>query len=305
MAIIKRIPVWKNVVLILSAFIIVVIATLAWFYTGPTANAGLISAQVGKATYIQVSGDNGNNWSEELDTEFGANRNFKEISGNGSLFFAPDYDSVEGDDGSISTQLVSFESADPIYYFEQVIDLRSDTAQNIYLSPESVVASVDAQGNGFIDGALRIAFFELDADGNETLRFIWAPNSTVEYFAATNSFTREGGVEPYYYYQKSLNPVDVGSLEKSSGDVAKISTENTDESGCGYNSEYKFMWSNGQNMPADAPYAVTLDDSGDDNLFYKRLKIRVWLEGHDRECVSLLNGQKFTMKLRFYAKEGE
>jgi hypothetical protein len=48
-----------------------------------------------------------------------------------------------------------------------------------------------------------VAFFEIEEDGAETLKFIWAPNSTVEYSAATNSYTREGNVEPYYYYQKS------------------------------------------------------------------------------------------------------
>ena len=150
-----------------------------------------------------------------------------------------------------------------------------------------------------------MAFFELDENGNEILKCIWAPNSTVEYSAETNSFNREGSVETYYYYQMSVNPVDVGTLEESNSDVAKISTEGTNEAGCGYNQTYKFMWSNGQNMPADAPSVLTVEAFGEDDYYYKSLRVKVWLEGHDRECVSLLSGQKFTIKLQFAAEEVE
>lgn len=302
----KKIPVWKNVILIVSILVALVIATFAWFYTGPRANTNDFALPVGNANYIQISGDKGNSWSEGLDMEIGINKNFKEISGNGSSFFAPVYDVVQNADGGYSTQLVSFNdvSVSQLYY-EQTMDFRADTVQDVYLSPQSYVTAVDESGNSYIDGAIRVAFFELDSDGNETLKCIWAPNSTVEYSAVTNTFTRDGSVEPYYYYQQSLTPVDIGSLEGTNSDVAKISTEGTDSFGCGYNEEYKFMWSNGQNMPANAPSLLTVDSSGEDAHFYKSLKVKVWLEGYDRECVSLLSGQKFTMKLHFTAQEVE
>ncbi len=302
----KKIPVWKNIVLIIAALVVVVIAAFAWFYMGPHALIEAFTVHVGKASYVQVSGDKGENWSEELDVEIGINKNFKEISGDGSGFFAPTYDVLENANGGYSAQLISFDKVDgEENYYEQTLDFRTDTVQKVYLAPESSVAAVDTLGNNYIDGAIRVAFFELDENGNEILKFIWAPNSTVEYSAETNSFTREGSVEPYYYYQKSVNPVDIGTLEETTSDVAKISTEGTDEFGCGYNQEYKFMWSNGQNLPDDMPPILTLDSAAEDELFYKRLKVKVWLEGHDRECVSLLNGQRFTMKLQFTAQEVE
>lgn len=300
----KKIPVWKNVILIVAVLVIAVIAAFAWFYTGTKATADDFVIHVGKATYVQVSGDEGNNWSDDLDMEIGINKNFKEISGDGSTFFAPVYDFVENPTGESSTQLISFNKVDGNeYYYEQILDFRADTVQKIYLTPESSVTAVDAQSDSYIDGAIRVAFFELDENGNETLKCIWAPNSTVEYSAETNSFTREGSVEPYYYYQISWTPVDPDTLEESNSHVAKISTDGTDETGCGYNEAYKFMWSNGQNMPDNAPSVLTVDTSGEDNHFYKRLKLRVWLEGHDRECVSLLSGQKFTLNLQFAAQE--
>lgn len=302
----KKIPIWKNVVLIVSVLVVIIVATFAWFYTMPSAPAKDLLADVGKAGYIQISGDEGNNWSEDLNMEIGINKNFKEISGNGSEFFAPVYDVVENVNGGFSTQLVSFTQVDEgQYYYEQIMDFRADTVQEVYLKPESYVKSVDALGNSYIDGAIRVAFFEIDENGNETLTCIWAPNSTVEYSAETNSFNREGTVESYYYYQTSATPVDMSTPEASNSDVVKISTEETDETGCGYNPTYKFMWSNGQQLPENAPFVLTADVLGEDELFYKRLKVKVWLEGHDRECVSLLSGQKFTMKLQFTAQEVE
>ena len=87
--------------------------------------------------------------------------------------------------------------------------------------------------------------------------------------------------------------------------VAAISTADTDENGCGYNKSYKFLWSNGENLPQDAPAAVTVDEPGKDGLYYKKLKVKIWIEGHDRECVSALSGDKFIVKLEFRTAEGD
>ena len=300
----KKIPVWKNVILIVSVLFVIIIATLAWFYNGKEADADEFVVRVGKATYVQVSGDSGNNWSEDLDLEIGINDNFKEISGDGMILYAPVYEVVQDDiTGRFDTELVSFEQVgEGEYYYEQILDFRADTMQNIYLSHESLVT---AQDGGYIDGAIRVAFFEIDGNGNETLKFIWAPNSTVEYSVQTDSFNREGKVEPYYCYQTSRVAVDPEALETSNSGLVKIYTDGTDELGCGYDPTHRFMWSNGQNLPADAPSILTLDTLGGDDHFCKTMKVKVWLEGHDRECVSLLSGQKFTLKLEFDAQEVE
>ena len=87
--------------------------------------------------------------------------------------------------------------------------------------------------------------------------------------------------------------------------MAMISTAGTDQNGCGYNAAHRFMWTNGENMPSNAPSILKLDVAGEDNLYYKKMKVKVWIEGHDRECVSLLSGQRFAMKLHFDAQKGE
>ena len=304
----KKIPVWKNVVLLVAALVVIIIATLAWFHSGRWAAVEDIMVKVGKATYIQVSGPNGDEWSDDLNVEVGVNKNFKEVSGDGLKLYEPVYDFLENTTGELSTQIVSFKQVGVNEkYYEETFDFRSDMSQYIYLAPESSVTAVDEQGNSYIDGAIRVAFFEVDAAGNEVLKCIWAPNSKVEYSAATNSFTRDGKVESFYYYQKSVTPVDPDSLVggATNANVAVISTAGTDAAGCGYNATHKFMWSNGEHMPANAPSLLTLNELGEDSLYYKTLKVKVWLEGHDRECVSLLSGQKFTMKLQFSAQEVE
>lgn len=304
----KKVPIWKNVILLVSVLVVIIIATFAWFFTRPMTSVDKMTVHVGKATYLQISGDNGNNWSDDLNVEFGVNRNFKEISGDGSTFYAPVYENIADKSGGFSTQIVSFEQVDQgEKYYEEVFEFRSDTAQNIYLAPESYVASVDEQGNSYIDGAIRVAFFELDDQGAEILKCIWAPNSMVEYSAATNSFTRDGNVESYYYYQKTIYPVDPDLLGTgvNNTNIATISTANTDAFGCGYNATHKFMWTNGENMPSNAPALLTMENADEDNLYHKKMKIKVWIEGYDRECVSLLSGQRFNMMLQFAAQKGE
>lgn len=307
----KKIPVWKNVILIISLVVAILVATLAWFVTGPYGRVQEMAVDVGEASYIQISGDDGEHWSEELEVEIGLNNKFKELSGNGTALFAPVYDVIEKETGGYYTDIVAFEQVtDDEKYFEQIITVRSDSAHDVYLSSESFVKAVSEQ-ESYIGGAIRVAFFELDENDNETLKYIWAPNSTVEYSADTNSFTEDGNVEPYYFYQKTVNAVDLGSLEDSVTDpnVEKISTADPDNPEvnpvCGYNAAHRFMWSSGNKLPENAPALLKFSASDGASLASKRLKVKVWLEGYDRECVNLLNGQKFTMKFQFDADKGE
>lgn len=307
----KKIPIWKNIILIISVLVIIVIATLAWFYKGPRALLHSLFVDVGKASYIQISDNNGETWSEELNVEIGVNKNFKEVSGNGIKLFSPVYEVVDQPDGGYATEIVAFEEVtNNTYYYEQEFSFRSDSDYDVYLDPESIVAA-DPDREGYIDGAIRVAFIELGENGQETLKCIWAPNSKIEYSPNTNSFTKEGNVEAAYYYQKSGTAVDIQALEDNEAvsDVEKIPTVNPETPDeipeCGYLPAYKFMWTNGEHFPENAPSLLRFDLAEGETISTKRLKVKVWLEGYDRECVSLLNGQKFTMKFKFIADKGE
>lgn len=308
----KKIPIWKNVTLIVSVIVVMVIAAFAWFYSGTRGTAEDMVTQVGKAYYVQIS-DGGGKWEDDLVKPIGINRDFKEISGNGTDFYVPVYDVLgsdadeEGSEG-FYTDLVSFEKLSEEktgYYYEEVLEFRSDIEQQIYLSPLSYVVAPDSDTEDFICGAVRIAFFEIDKDGNETLSCIWAPNSTIEYSTEESLLYTDGNVEEYYCYQN-------GALS-----TAQIPT-NGEVSG--YYAPYKFMWSNaepataeeqlydGQNLPEEAPILLSLDTRKEDSAdihYYKTMKVKVWLEGNDRECVKLLNSQKFKIKLEFTTKEVE
>lgn len=303
----KKIPVWKNILLIFSLIATIIIATLAWFYTDPRGMVDELVVHVGKASYVQISSDKGENWTEDLEVDVGINKNFKEISGDGTTFFAPVYEVRENAQGTLGYEIVSFEKLrDTTKYYEQVFDFKSDTDQYIFLGPESSVAAVSENGTSHINGAIRVAFFELDENNNETLTCIWAPNSLIEYSGDSNTFTENGHVEPKYYYQKSVWPVDVSSLESGNSNVALIKTADHTSgncAGCGYAPQYKFMWSCGKNMPQNAPSLLKIEVPAGEEAGYKRMKIRVWLEGSDRECVSQISNQKFTLDFQFTAQE--
>ncbi len=305
----KKIPIWKNLVLIGSAIMVIVIATFAWFSYGPRGSNKDLGVRVGRATYIQISSGGGGLWSDDLDVAISLDKKFKEISGDGAELYAPVYQEVEVSPKSnvYEKKLTEFQIVDTDCYFEQDLYFRSDTEQDVFLSTESFAKTWEPRSGNRIDGAVRIGLFEVDENNNETLRYIWAPNSKVEYSYETDSFTGEGIVEPYYYYQTSTVFENTSSLTSSTDNVAVISTAGSDEKGCGYSSDYKFMWSNGVDLPENAPPAFTFtkDDLGEKGLYYKTIKVRVWIEGHDRECVSRLSGEKFIVKLEFVAQEGE
>lgn len=305
----KKIPVWKNVVLILAVIFMIIIATFAWFKGGSKGNISDIPVNVGSASYIQISGGGGGLWKDDLTLPISLDKKFKEISGNGTTLYAPVYGDVETNPGSgvYVKAIDSFKVVDTDCYYEQELQFRSNSREEIFLSPKSYVRAYEAYEGYFINGAVRVAFFEVDSTGNETLVYIWAPNSKVEYSADTHSFTEEGSVEPYYYYQRSVRFEDTLDMTASSGNVVAISTASTDENGCGYNSSFRYLWSNGDKLPENAPHVVQFadEDLARDGLYYKTIKVKVWIEGHDRECVGLLSGEKFIVMLEFVTPEGE
>ena len=306
----KKIPIWKNVALIVAVLFMFMVATLAWFYKGPRSTISDMTVSVGRATYVQVSGGGGGLWKEDLTLPISLDRKFKEISGDGTNLYAPVYADAETEVGSgvyVKT-LAKFKPVDTDCYYEQILKFRSNELEELFLSPTSYVKSYEAFQGDYISGAVRVAFFELDKEGNETLRYIWAPNSKTEYSAETESFTEEGSVEPYYFYQRSTRYQATADLTSSSVNVLAISTESSDENGCGYNATYKYLWSNGKNLPKNAPYVLKFTESdldAKDELYYKSIKVKIWIEGHDRECVSLLSGEKFIVMLEFTTPEGE
>lgn len=302
----KKIPVWKNIVLIFSLIVTIIIATLAWFYNKPRGEVTDIPVRVGKASYVKISSDKGENWSEDLDIDIGLNKNFKEISGNGTVFMEPVYEIQDDADGNLGYQIVAFNRVtDSQKYFEQTFDFKSDVSQNIYLDPESAITAISENGTSFINGAIRVAFFEIDEKGKENLKCIWAPNSLTEYLPKNDTFAIGGNVEANYYYQKTTVPEDIGSLTGSTANVEVIPTGKNGSSGtcCGYDAQHKYMWSCGSELPQNAPSLLKINVAQGEKEGFKTMKVRVWLEGYDRECVSRISSQRFTMNFRFVAQE--
>ena len=301
----KKRTIWKNIILIISVWVIVIVATLAWFVFGTTAQTSDMSMSVGEAGFVEISGDGGGSWSDGLDIEFSVNKYLKEMSGDGTKLYSPVYDVIEKPDGGFGPAIIAYEEVqDNTNYYEQIYDLRSDADYDLYLDPASCVKALSNEEDVNIIGAIRVAFYELDDDANETLKYIWAPNSMIEYSPESDSFNKEGQVESHYYYQKTLTPVDMSTVTAGDPNMAKIpvSTNHDPQAcgACGYSATHKFMWSCGNDLPADAPALLNFRLNGQ-SMSEKRLKIKVWLEGTDRECVSQISGERFTMYFQFKA----
>ena len=349
----KKIPLWKNIALIAAVFVMLVIATFAWFYNGPKASANDILVKVGDARYLQIFDPNNPEdplWNNNLVVKIDGANNFKEISGDGVELFTPnyttDYETVavepedkEGETPSVSetpktklalrTKLVSFDNIrnfdDPSvwasapadgklpqskYFYQEVLNFRADNNDPVLLTSESFVTAV---GEARIDAALRIGFFELDEDGNETLRLIWAPNSNVRYDKNTGSFYNSNTAEAFYAYQRSDKLSDVIKIATNQKLRGVADLESRVPLGEGETAP-KFMWSDeiaiegrdemGQNLPENAPSIFTWGKADENGIFYKNVKVKIWLEGHDEECVSQLIGQKFRIMLKFTIAPG-
>ena len=306
----KKLPVWKHIVLIIAIWAIIIIATFAWFTTGPRGEIDDMDVNVAQASFIKISSDNGEHWSEDLNLNVGVNKNMKEISGNGSRFFAPVYDVVEKPNGGYTSAIVAFEEVqDSTCYFEQTFTFQADANYDVYLAPDSGVNAKQNAGNGHIEAAIRVAFFELDDNGKETLKCIWAPNSEIEYSQSADAFILDGNVETDYYYQKTLTPVAQEDLAdpQDNPNIGWISTadpENPEVNlDCGYDADQKFMWSCTDCLPDDAPVLLSITLPQSRTVADKKMKVRVWLEGYDRECVGRLSGQEFTMNFHFNAEK--
>ena len=105
----KKIPIWKNIVLIISVLVVIILATFAWFVTGPWAEVWGMDVDVKGASFIQISSDEGESWTEDLELEVGLNDRIKEISGNGETLFAPVYDVVQTPEGDLTPIIAQFE----------------------------------------------------------------------------------------------------------------------------------------------------------------------------------------------------
>ena len=232
----------------------------------------------------------------------GVSAKIEDISGNGKELYRPTAIETDPDTGELyPTGLTTAGKIDNNGYgdfIELNLKFRSTSNMNVYLSGDSIINPIttsDTDRNifgkfskDFIAGAIRVAILEVDDNGNEELKMIWAPNPNIQLIRKTDGtydLKENGTIETYYYYKKNELSGEIEKYKVESDDFANklfvLGSTNTTDS-----------------MVNKSPLLTTLTPSLDE-VIEKRIVVRVWYEGTDREANQALSGGQVKMNLKF------
>ena len=280
----------KNILIICGLLVVLIVATYSWFVYSDGGELEQLSIDVTDAAYIKVSKDEGLTWENNLELDLGTIVSLRETTGDGVTFYEPLYDGVD----SIKDYV---QSANENVYFESIISFKASGDQDIYLTDESYIIPADKYsdtkhisefGNYSKDNiaaAIRVGFFELTDEGEYIPAYVWVPNTEVCFDAKNNSITENGPVEDYYsYYTSGDEPGFVKIM--TGGNASGISDS--------------FVWGSLEQDGVKPTLSFDKEtEAGQDGTITKKLAIRVWVEGTDRECVRALYEGKFKMYFKF------
>ena len=302
-----------NLILVLFIFLLALSSTFAWFFINKQIEVDYGSEIVCEAgTSLEVSLlegiDADNNlelWSDYSSyVKYNGNEaKIEDITGDGKNLYRPtgietDPDTKELYPGGLSTANKIDDSGFGDY-IELELKFRSISEMNVYLSGESIVEPIDSSDTNrnifgkfskdFIAGAIRVAILEKNDDGSEELKMIWAPNPNIELIKNKNNTYdlkyEDGAIEDYYYYKYDQELAEVVKYKVSSEDYANklfvIGSTNATDS-----------------MVNNSPLLLKISPSID-QMIEKRIIIRVWFEGTDREADQALSGGQVKVNLKF------
>ena len=307
-----------NLILVVFILLLAISSTFAWFFINKQIEVEYGSEIVCEAgTSLEVSllegFDVDNNlelWSEYSSyvKYIGKEAKIEDITGDGMNLYRPtgietDPDTKELYPGGLSTANKIDDSGFGDY-IELELKFRSTSEMNVYLSGESIVEPIDSSDTNrnifgkfskdFIAGAIRVAILEKNDDGSEELKMIWAPNPNIELIKEDNIYEledEEGTIETYYYYKYDENENKILKYKVSSEDYANklfvIGSTNTTEA-----------------MVNNSPILTSINSSVD-QIVEKRIIIRVWFEGTDREADQALSGGQVKVNLKFVGMLGK
>lgn len=292
----------KKLILSIVAILILLATiggTLSWFFINESSYVDYgsdIACEAGQS--LEISNDGGENWSGFIDnSDFSSST--VDITGNGIDMFRPvSIDETSNPTGYQPAAAIDDEGTGD--FIDIDLMFRTTSKMNVYLNGESYLDPQNPQLGGnmfgnfsrdFIAGAMRVAFIEVTEDEESgedqyELKMIWAPHPNYELSKSTGgvyTFSQTGTRETYYYTEY----VDGEYVKKAytSDDFATgkfvAGSTNADISNGG---ESAVLFSTN-------PTAGEFD--------YKRLKIRIWFEGTDREASEALAGGKISAKLKF------
>ncbi len=277
------------------SFLLLIGVTTAWFVFIQNAKVTPLELSVSKTTSVFVKGTDGS-WTQELEIDKDGSGivAISEFSGNGKKLFGP---------VAVNKQVVSFypapDSAANAGYIDFTLEFKSDGPVDIYIGDDSQLVAEsftsNLNGNGvsknYIVGSVRVGMWCVEDDSRPV---IWAPNSRFHYNTASKTISTSGTVEPSYQYATDET-------------VANMVTVETNGAANGAADDGYFVWGDLAQVSREnmQPIITLQPEEGEEEM--KTMRVRLWVEGTDREAVKDFIGGRFKIKLNFtaVAKEGE
>ncbi len=203
----------KNLILSFVLLVTIIFAVLAWFHYTSRSRAEGISVASITAKGLEVAFEDVDD--KYSDTLIDDNKKYYPlISGNGSSFLIPDLNRSTGE--ALTPYSSKRDAVANKDYYETDLYFRSDEELNVKLTLGSKIVPNDFRNDSHIDnkstfgdftkdyiaGAARVAFFNVDANGNETFKSLWIPNSSYELIESSNyskikkDYTGGSGIDP-------------------------------------------------------------------------------------------------------------
>lgn len=189
----------KNLILSFVLLLTIALAVLAWFSSVEKAKANGMSVISVSSKGLQVAfEDVDDKYSDTLidDTK----KYYPLVTSNGTNFFIPVLNRTTGE--AVTPYDSKRDAVANKDYYETDLYFRSDRVLNVNLMAGSLVKPHDyadgkidnmsSFGNftkDYIAGAVRVAFYNVESNGDETLHSIWIPNASYQLIESSN-FTK-------------------------------------------------------------------------------------------------------------------
>jgi hypothetical protein len=275
------------------------VASYAWFTSGTQVEGPGLTIKTQAYTDIELSTD-GTTWYHQLDINIPDDFIFaSDVTGDGLAFNRPLTKDTNGYPLTFASAVANFDYLEFDIYFRSAVELSVFLEKNSEVRPAAGILEADLIGTevthkssfgnysrDLIAGATRVSFIKhnyVDSSfviGTEP-SMVWAPNKSYHMTLSDNVYSaniNSSTTQNYNYIQVS------GGVE--TGTARPINLKDN------INADFT-----SKNAFGDFDIAKLNNLIGD--YYVAKTKIRVWVEGNDREAVIALKGGLFTLNFGF------
>ncbi len=278
--------------------------SFSWLNFNRTATVNEFSMTTVKVNNTLISTD-GVEWTDGIIFDKDDKVSFRPVAGDGNTFYLQRQVDENGDRiGTWETLPDGKETLVPSYDYQAIDDLttsdaiscvdfqlKSDSDSRLFLDPASSIAPADeADWTDYAVGAIRMAMYAIDADGNAELLFMWIPNTTYQVVLSADEQSHTSVVTDSTVIEtiKLTTASDGSYTEIDTGGESSGYTMINDDSA------YLF-WGDLSKIDIVATEPMIQTTRGEAQHF----RIVFWFEATDRECETFFMGGDMTAELLF------